>query len=100
MFFRKAKRIKELEKRVEELEAINRYNLSVPSTITRVKFETFCKEISFAQFVPPEVRENVVKKGLMSELCNIPYIKYKEEYDAFTDSFIGKASINIVTEER
>lgn len=100
MFFRKTKRIKELEKEVEKLKAINQYNLSIPSKITLVKFETFCEKSSFPRFIPPEIRESMSKKLLMSKLHDIPYIKYEEYYDSFIDSFICNASINIVTEER
>lgn len=100
MFFRKTKRIKELEEKVNRLEAINRYNASVPTTINLVKFETFHKRISFPKGVDPEARERIARKSLTSELYKIPYIKYDEYYDVLTDSFIGNVSIDIVTKER
>lgn len=98
MFFRKAKRIKELEEKVNQLEAINRYNASVPTTITRVKFETVCSKTDFPDFIPPEIRERVTKDNLMKDLKYSPYMKYEEYYDKLTSSYICNVSINIVTE--
>lgn len=102
MFFRKAKRIKELEAKNDSLEKeiIKMRALlareSLKFEIDTPTIETYQSVIYFHNYMSKETMESVVKNKLGRELY--PLMKIEFDYIPMYDEFMARASIRVVKE--
>lgn len=94
MFFRKAKRIKELEK---ELEFFKNVSKPQPFTIDTPKIEKYQVIDSVYPDVPRNLMETSVKRELAQKLYDVMKIEYAENERG--DIKYIRASIRVVKEE-
>lgn len=99
MFFKKSKRIKELEKENEELRRLtNTVQLKDKHllTIKEFKIEKIMATGEFPPWYNHKIMEDEVKHQLALELS--PFVKVEKEFDEVSDKWLIRASIKVVKE--
>lgn len=100
MFFKKSKRIKELEKENEELRRLTNTvqpKDKYPSTIKMFRVEKIMATGEFPPWYNHKIMENDIKHQLVSELS--PFVKIEKEFDEVSDKWLIRASIKVLKEE-
>ncbi len=101
MFFRKAKRIRELEKENEELKrlthTLRNSSLRAPMfDYERLNIEKCVATDSYPPWYGLEFTECEIKHKLFSVLC--PFIRIERDYSEADDKYLVRASIRVVKE--
>lgn len=101
MFFRKAKRIKELEKENEHLRRLNSLLQSTngfPVQQVSLKIERINATGEYPPWYNHKIMEDEVKHRLVSELS--PFMRIDEDFDEASDKWLLRASIRVVKERQ